>query len=103
MTKFPLIRDLIVDRTRMFDDFKRVQAWIDLDGTHDLGPGPRQSQERRKRPTRSRACMTCGCCMEACPNYGAHSDFIGAAAVSQARLFNLHPSGACTPTSGSSL
>src|SRR5205814_9866525 len=38
-------------------------------------------------------CMACGCCMEACPNYGPQSDFIGAATVSQARLFNLHPTG----------
>ena len=31
--------------------------------------------------------------MEACPNYGPQSDYIGAATVNQARLFNLHPSG----------
>ena len=37
--------------------------------------------------------MTCGCCMEACPQVGPHSDFIGPAAISQVRLFNLHPSG----------
>src|SRR5205823_2641213 len=36
----------------------------------------------------------CGSCLEACPNYGPHSDFIGAAPINQARLFNLHPSGA---------
>ena len=38
--------------------------------------------------------MACGCCMEACPNYGPQSLWIGAAAVNQARLFNTHPSGA---------
>ena len=32
--------------------------------------------------------------MEACPNYGPQSPFIGAAPISQARLMNLHPSGA---------
>jgi succinate dehydrogenase / fumarate reductase iron-sulfur subunit len=31
--------------------------------------------------------------MEACPNYGPQSDYIGAAPINQARLFNLHPSG----------
>ncbi|HEY3594219.1 MAG TPA: 2Fe-2S iron-sulfur cluster-binding protein, partial [Polyangiaceae bacterium] len=30
MSKFPLVRDLIVDRQRMFNDMKRVKAWIEL-------------------------------------------------------------------------
>jgi succinate dehydrogenase / fumarate reductase iron-sulfur subunit len=94
MTKYPLIRDLIVDRTRIFNDFKRVHAWIDIDGTHDLGPGPRQSPELAETRYDLSRCMACGCCMEACPNYGPQSQYIGAAPVSQARLFNLHPSGA---------
>jgi succinate dehydrogenase / fumarate reductase iron-sulfur subunit len=94
MTKYPLIRDLIVDRTRIFTDFKRVRAWIDIDGLHELGPGPRQSQELAETRYDLSRCMACGCCMEACPNYGPQSEYIGAAPVSQARLFNLHPSGA---------
>src|SRR5947199_2512739 len=40
MSKFPLVRDLAVDRQRMFDALKRVKAWIPTDGTYDLGPGP---------------------------------------------------------------
>src|SRR6185312_16264699 len=44
MTKFPLVRDLVVDRQRMFENLKRVKAWVPIDGTYDLGPGPRQSQ-----------------------------------------------------------
>jgi succinate dehydrogenase / fumarate reductase iron-sulfur subunit len=94
MTKYPLIRDLVVDRQKIFDAFKRVHAWIDVDGTHDLGPGPRQSAELAETRYALSRCMACGCCMEACPNYGPQSSYIGAAPVSQARLFNLHPSGA---------
>jgi succinate dehydrogenase / fumarate reductase iron-sulfur subunit len=93
MTKFPLIRDLCVDRTRIFKDFKRVHAWIDIDGTHDLGPGLRQKPELADTRYELSRCMACGCCLEACPNYGPQSTFIGAAPISQARLFNLHPSG----------
>src|SRR3954467_8255859 len=40
MTKFPLVRDLFVDRQRLFNDLKRVKAWVPIDGTYDLGPGP---------------------------------------------------------------
>ena len=38
--------------------------------------------------------MTCGCCLEACPQYGPTHEFIGPVALNQVRLFNLHPSGA---------
>jgi succinate dehydrogenase / fumarate reductase iron-sulfur subunit len=93
MTKFPVVRDLVVDRSRMFDDLKRIHAWIHLDGSHALGPGPRQSQESQETTYALSRCMTCGCCLEACPQVHAASDFIGPAALSQVRLFNLHPSG----------
>jgi succinate dehydrogenase / fumarate reductase, iron-sulfur subunit len=93
MTKFPLVRDLIVDRSSMFDSLKRVKAWVQLDGSHELGPGPRQSQENQEEAYPLSRCMTCGCCMEACPQVGPSSNFIGPAAINQVRLFNLHPSG----------
>jgi succinate dehydrogenase / fumarate reductase iron-sulfur subunit len=93
MEKFPLIRDLAVDRTRIFADFGRVHAWIHLDGTHDLGPGPRLAPELAELRYALSRCMACGCCLEACPNYGPQSDYVGAAVVNQVRLFNLHPSG----------
>lgn len=93
MTKFPVVRDLAVDRSRMFEDLKRVKAWIQLDGSYELGPGPRQSQENQETAYPLSRCMTCGCCLEACPQVNSRSDFIGPAAINQVRLFNLHPSG----------
>src|SRR5215217_985268 len=45
MSKFPNVRDLQVDRTRMFNHLKQVHAWIELDGSYDLGPGPVISAE----------------------------------------------------------
>src|ERR1043166_8773368 len=44
MSKFPNVRDLIVDRSEMFNHLRRVHAWIEIDGSYDLGPGPRMSQ-----------------------------------------------------------
>jgi succinate dehydrogenase / fumarate reductase, iron-sulfur subunit len=93
MSKFPLVRDLVVDRSRMFESLKKVKAWVDLDGSHELGPGPRQSQENQEEAYPLSRCMTCGCCLEACPQVNATSNFIGPAAINQVRLFNLHPSG----------
>src|SRR2546425_1129456 len=34
MSKFPLVRDLTVDRQFMFESLKRVKAWIPIDGVH---------------------------------------------------------------------
>lgn len=93
MSTFPIVRDLVVDRQKMFDALKNVHAWIDIDGTYDLGPGPRQSPETQEVAYALSRCMTCGVCLEACPNVNERSPFMGPAAVSQVRLFNLHPSG----------
>src|SRR3954470_7689832 len=91
--KFPLVRDLTVDRSRMFEALKQVKAWIKLDGTHNLGPGPRQSPKDQATMYVLSTCMTCGACLEACPQIQPDNNFIGAAAISQARLFNMHPTG----------
>jgi succinate dehydrogenase / fumarate reductase iron-sulfur subunit len=39
LSKFPVVRDLTVDRQFMFESLKRVKAWIPIDGTYDLGEG----------------------------------------------------------------
>jgi succinate dehydrogenase / fumarate reductase iron-sulfur subunit len=98
MTKFPTERDLVVDRSRMFDNLKKVRAWIDLDGTHELGPGPRESAEQQEVRYPLSRCMTCGCCVEACPQFNDGSPFIGPAAINQVRYFNMHTSGAMHKT-----
>jgi succinate dehydrogenase / fumarate reductase, iron-sulfur subunit len=107
MSKFPVVRDLWVDRSRLFHNLKRVKAWVPIDGTYSLGGGPRE--EPRKQETRYvlSTCMSCGCCLEACPQFNQIPDqgsreaneaawnegFIGAHAISQARLFNEHETG----------
>src|SRR5713226_7696603 len=35
MTKFPVVRDLAVDRSIMFENLKRMKAWVPIDGTYD--------------------------------------------------------------------
>lgn len=93
MTKFPLIRDLVIDRDGMFNNLKKVHAWIDVDDTYDKGFGPKMSPKVQQVRYSLSTCMTCGCCSEACPQMSQASKFIGPAAVSQARLFNAHPIG----------
>lgn len=94
MSKFPLVRDLYVDRSRIFNDLKRAKAWVPVDGTYDLGPGPATKQSAQEERYPLSRCITCGCCMEACPQYTPAGKFVGAAVISQVRLFNTHPTGA---------
>lgn len=94
MKTFPVIRDLQVDRQRMFNALKKVKAWVPIDGTYDLGEGPRMPERKRQWAYELSKCMTCGVCMEACPNVSEKSSFIGPQSLSQVRLFNAHPTGA---------
>ncbi|CAM4354198.1 succinate dehydrogenase iron-sulfur subunit [Paenibacillus tarimensis] len=93
MRTFPVVRDLVINRERMFTALKRVKAWIPIDGTYDLGPGPRMAETKRQWAYELSKCMTCGVCLESCPNVNDRNSFIGPAALSQVRLFNAHPTG----------
>lgn len=100
MTKFPVVRDLWVDRARMFHTLQRIKAWVPIDGTYDLGPGPTERPAQQETRYVLSTCMTCGCCLEACPQYNLETEpehfataFVGAATISQVRLFNAHKTG----------
>lgn len=92
-TKYPLVRDLIIDRSSMFENLKKVRAWVDLDQGIDRGPGPKIFPKLQQIRYALSTCMSCGCCVEGCPQVNDRSKFMGPAAISQARLFNLHPVG----------
>lgn len=88
LTKFPLVKDLVVDRTSMFDSLQKVSAWVDVDDARDRGDIGSVSPDVQEVRYELSTCMTCGCCLEACPQVSSRSKFIGAAAISQVRLFN---------------
>lgn len=94
LKKFPVVRDLAVDRSAMFANLKRMKAWVPIDGTYDLGEGPRLSPDAQAKAYPLSRCITCGNCLEVCPQVNENSAFVGAAIISQVRLFNLHPTGA---------
>ncbi len=115
MSKFPVVRDLCVDRYRLFRALEKLQCWVPVDGYYDMGRGPKQSSDQQEQSYPLSQCMSCGCCLDACPQYKGvsierHPDeseeayqvrrdgeldkhFIGAAAMSQAVLMNSSPNG----------
>jgi succinate dehydrogenase / fumarate reductase iron-sulfur subunit len=94
MSKFPVLRDLFVDRSRLFNDLRKAKCWVPIDGTYDLGAGPPISQELQEQRYPLSRCISCGCCLEACPQYTPSNNFVGAAVINQVLLFNTHPIGA---------
>jgi succinate dehydrogenase / fumarate reductase iron-sulfur subunit len=92
-SKFPVVRDLAVDRSVLFENLKAVKAWVPVDGTYDLGAGPRMTMDEQEAAYPLSRCISCCCCMEACPQFTESTGFVGAATVSQVRLFNTHPTG----------
>jgi succinate dehydrogenase / fumarate reductase iron-sulfur subunit len=115
MRKFPVIRDLCVNRRRLFRALEKLQTWMPVDGYYDMGPGPRQSPEQQQQAYPLSQCMSCGCCLDACPQYAKieverresetgeqfaarenavfDQNFVGAHAISQVIFYNLHPTG----------
>ena len=105
---FPVIRDLLVDRSIMFENLKKIQGWVEIDGSWDVKDAPIQNPYTAQVNYSISHCMTCGCCLEACPNVdysylgieglreakspGA-ADFMGASPIAQVVLFNSHPLG----------
>src|SRR5262249_51718488 len=115
MTKFPVVRDLFVSRARMFRELERIHGWVPVDGYHYAGPGPTVPPDDQEEMYQVSRCMTCGCCVGSCPQYGkievsrqeGESDeafaarersewdhgFIGPSAISWAMRFNMNPIG----------
>ena len=86
LSKFPIVRDLIVDRSILYDNLKDINNW----------PGKDISLTDRNTDTAYEAsrCMMCGCCLEVCPNFRTGGQFYGAASfVPATRLITTSPKG----------
>lgn len=75
LSKFPVIRDLAVDRSVMFDNLRKIGAWLGDEAVPDMTGGGAYDASR---------CLQCGCCLEVCPNFYAGGEFFGAAALAPA-------------------
>src|SRR6201995_627734 len=93
LSKFPLVRDLQVYRSVLFENLMRVKAWVPVDGTYDLGSGPRVYPQQQEANYPLSNCISCTCCMEVCPQFNEDPGFVGAATIAQVKLFNNPPTG----------
>jgi succinate dehydrogenase / fumarate reductase iron-sulfur subunit len=82
LRKFPVVRDLIVDRSVMRENLKKIQAWLETDAVAF-------NEKKEELIYDASRCLQCGCCLEVCPNFCAGDDFFGAAsAVPVSRIMN---------------
>lgn len=79
-----VVRDLVVDTTHFFDQYKQVKPWLQSNT-------PRPEHERLQTPAErteldgSYECILCGCCTTSCPSWWWNGDrFLGPAALLQA-------------------
>ena len=70
LRKFPVIADLVVDRTG-------IQAALLAAEVYPTPPAPAPTAEYPRQYAVSK-CLKCGLCLEACPNYGGEDGFLGA-------------------------
>lgn len=83
----PVIRDLIVDMTQFFKQYKKAQPYL-----KNTSPPPAterlQTPKEREKLDGLYECILCGCCSSSCPSYWWNPDkFLGPAALLQASRF----------------
>ncbi|MES2674778.1 MAG: succinate dehydrogenase iron-sulfur subunit [Pseudomonadota bacterium] len=83
----PVIRDLVVDMTQFYDQYKKIEPYLQNDT-----PAPAierlQSPADREKLDGLYECILCACCSTACPSFWWNPDkFIGPAGLLQAYRF----------------
>ena len=78
LSKFPVLKDLKVDRSILHEAMIDCEQWLESDARTDCGDLDFEYEMSM--------CLMCGCCCEACPNYDM-GDFVGThVAVSSSKL-----------------
>ncbi|HJD30382.1 MAG TPA: 4Fe-4S binding protein [Candidatus Eisenbergiella stercorigallinarum] len=79
LTKFPVVTDLVVDRSILQEYQREAMMYLGTRATPD--------QKEYARQYSAAKCLRCGLCLEVCPNYVPSSrEFFGASFVNSAYL-----------------
>ncbi len=84
---FPVIRDLVVDMTQFYQQYERIEPYLQND---TVAPARErlQSPEERAKLDGLYECILCACCTSSCPSFWWNPDkFVGPAGLLQARRF----------------
>ncbi len=79
-----VIRDLVVDTTHFFEQYRSVRPWLTTDAPAPEHERP-QSPEERARLDGFYECILCACCTTSCPSWWWNGErFLGPATLLQA-------------------
>jgi succinate dehydrogenase / fumarate reductase iron-sulfur subunit len=84
---FPVIRDLAVDMSQFYQQYERIEPYLQNDG---VTPAQErlQSPEERSQLDGLYECILCACCTSSCPSFWWNPEkFVGPAGLLQARRF----------------
>jgi succinate dehydrogenase / fumarate reductase iron-sulfur subunit len=83
----PVVRDLVVDMTQFYDQYKKIEPYLQND-TPTPAIERLQSPEDREKLDGLYECILCACCSTSCPSFWWNPDkFIGPAGLLQAYRF----------------
>jgi len=92
LTKFPIVRDLKVDRGSMLAALERHSCWTDGAGL-GAADGPMSIAKEEEELSVFLDCMMCGACSESCPQVNPRSSFSGAFVFSRVIPLNRSRAG----------
>ncbi|KAL6502595.1 Succinate dehydrogenase [ubiquinone] iron-sulfur subunit 3, mitochondrial [Orobanche hederae] len=77
-----VIKDLVVDLTNFYQQYKMIEPWLKTKRPSHDGREYRQSIAERKRLDGLYECILCACCSTSCPSYWWNpEEFLGPAAL----------------------
>jgi succinate dehydrogenase / fumarate reductase iron-sulfur subunit len=87
LPSFPVIRDLVVDMSQFYEQYERIEPYLQ----NDESPPARerlQSPEERAQLDGLYECILCACCTSSCPSFWWNPEkFVGPAGLLQAERF----------------
>ncbi|MBM4222935.1 MAG: succinate dehydrogenase iron-sulfur subunit [Gammaproteobacteria bacterium] len=87
LPSFPVIRDLVVDMKQFYQNYEKVQPYLQSDANTPAGEYI-QSPEERQKIDGLYECILCACCTSSCPSSWWNPDkFVGPAGLLQAARF----------------
>ncbi|KAF8019065.1 hypothetical protein BT93_H3823 [Corymbia citriodora subsp. variegata] len=79
-----VVRDLVVDLTNFYRQYRSVEPWLKTRHLPEDGREYRQTPAERKRLDGLYECILCACCSSSCPSYWWNpEEFLGPAALLQ--------------------
>jgi len=92
LRNLPVIRDLVVDRTRYEDKVASLEPWLERPSPYTGFPEP-LNHKQMKDASKALDCISCMCCYSACPviGLGDLTDFAGPAPLVQLAQTALDP------------